>query len=726
MAAGARAVATVFSMIVGELRAQEPRHLARRCATAKVVDGRSRRLHARSSARRSRCSTAAPTRAARRSASSRRRSSPAPARRRSSPRSCGARPRPARSTRPPPRCSPARSSFADADRRRRHDAARAAPTRRAPGDAPPTSSTLARRTGHSRFPVVDDDAATTSSASCTSRRRSPCRASGATAVPVGRPDGRRRRACPRPCASTRCSSQLRAAGPADGRRRRRVRRHRRRRHARGRRRGARRRGRRRARPHAAPASCGCATARCVVPGLLRPDELRDARRPRRPGRTASTRPSAGFVMARARPGARRSATRSTVDRARCCGSSGWTAAGSTGCGRAGAAGRAARRAAVSGGTRAAARRSALLLAATRSSSAPSSPSSPRGAARSSRSPTRGAGARPDDAVGDGARLAACWPAPSSASRSARWASARSPSRRSPHLLEGPFAAARAAARACVHPIAFALGAGRRRLPARRARRDGAEEPRVRRARPGGADARAAAGRRGPRGPARSSSCWTPLTTPAAAAAAGGAARTRSRRRSPREEVALDRRPSRAREGLLDDEEHGLLTGALELAARPAADVMVPLERLVTVPRRRDPEEVERLVARTGFSRFPVVGRAGELVGYLHVKDVLYADDDGLRGCRCRPRRVRALVHGARDEDVEDALVAMQRAGAHLARVRRRRRRDRRRGRSSRTSSRSWSARSATRRSSAGGARHAAEPAPGGGLELGRAGPARSS
>jgi CBS domain containing-hemolysin-like protein len=121
-----------------------------------------------------------------------------------------------------------------------------------------------------------------------------------------------------------------------------------------------------------------------------------------------------------------------------------------------------------------------------------------------------------------------------------------------------------------------------------------------------------------------------------------------------------------REGLLDDEEHGLLTGALELAARPAADVMVPLERLVTVPAGSTPQEVERVVSRTGFSRLPVAD-GDELVGYLHVKDLLYADDEAY----ARPvpaRRVRALVTVPVHEDVEDALVALQRAGAHVARV----------------------------------------------------------
>jgi CBS domain containing-hemolysin-like protein len=122
-----------------------------------------------------------------------------------------------------------------------------------------------------------------------------------------------------------------------------------------------------------------------------------------------------------------------------------------------------------------------------------------------------------------------------------------------------------------------------------------------------------------------------------------------------------------REGLLDEEEHGLLTGALELAARPAVDVMVPVGTLVTVPPTATPEDVELLVGRTGFSRLPVRDEAGTLTGYLHVKDLLFADDEAYTR-PVPPRRVRALVSVPEHEDVEDVLVAMQQAGAHLARV----------------------------------------------------------
>lgn len=120
-----------------------------------------------------------------------------------------------------------------------------------------------------------------------------------------------------------------------------------------------------------------------------------------------------------------------------------------------------------------------------------------------------------------------------------------------------------------------------------------------------------------------------------------------------------------REGLLEDR-HGLLTGAIEFSDRVAGDVMVPLDDVVTLPAGSTPADVERMVGRTGFSRFPVRAN-GELVGYLHLKDVLYAED-GAHDEPVPDKRVRALVSVRCDDEVEDALATMQRSGAHLARV----------------------------------------------------------
>ncbi|MDD9206800.1 hemolysin family protein [Georgenia sp. 10Sc9-8] len=132
-----------------------------------------------------------------------------------------------------------------------------------------------------------------------------------------------------------------------------------------------------------------------------------------------------------------------------------------------------------------------------------------------------------------------------------------------------------------------------------------------------------------------------------------------------EEVASIVERSQA-EGVLRDD-LGLLTGAIEFSEETAGEVMVPLEHLRTLQVGCTPEDVEREVARTGFSRFPLVDGSGDLVGYLHVKDVLYAEDAD----RAEPVpgwRVRALATVAPEDEVEDALRAMQRSGTHLARV----------------------------------------------------------
>lgn len=131
-----------------------------------------------------------------------------------------------------------------------------------------------------------------------------------------------------------------------------------------------------------------------------------------------------------------------------------------------------------------------------------------------------------------------------------------------------------------------------------------------------------------------------------------------------EEVASIVELSQA-EGVLQDD-LGLLSGALEFSAETAGSVMVPVEELRTVAVDVTPDELEHAVSRTGFSRFPVTD-GDALIGYLHLKDVLYAE--GAERSEPVPAwRVRALAVVEPADEVEDALAVMQRSGAHLARV----------------------------------------------------------
>lgn len=123
----------------------------------------------------------------------------------------------------------------------------------------------------------------------------------------------------------------------------------------------------------------------------------------------------------------------------------------------------------------------------------------------------------------------------------------------------------------------------------------------------------------------------------------------------------------AREGLIEAGQHGLTARVIEFSDRVAADVAVPLADLVTVTREATPADVERLVAKRGFSRYPVLAESGAPDGYLHLKDVLYATGDDHDSPVPR-KRIRPLATVAPADEVEDVLETMRRSGSHLARV----------------------------------------------------------
>jgi CBS domain containing-hemolysin-like protein len=122
-----------------------------------------------------------------------------------------------------------------------------------------------------------------------------------------------------------------------------------------------------------------------------------------------------------------------------------------------------------------------------------------------------------------------------------------------------------------------------------------------------------------------------------------------------------------REGLIEEERQGLVRSALEFSDKVASEVAVATSRLVTVTKGVRPIDIERLVAEHGFSRYPFVDDDGEVTGYVHLKDVLYADDE--RHEQPIPaKRVRALATVSPGDEIEDVLATMQRTGAHLARI----------------------------------------------------------
>ncbi|MDH6194319.1 CBS domain containing-hemolysin-like protein [Mycobacterium frederiksbergense] len=125
------------------------------------------------------------------------------------------------------------------------------------------------------------------------------------------------------------------------------------------------------------------------------------------------------------------------------------------------------------------------------------------------------------------------------------------------------------------------------------------------------------------------------------------------------------------EGLLDTEEHGRLTRALETRSRTVSDVAMPLSAIHAIPVAAEGcgptvGAVERALTETGYSRFPVTDASGTAIGYLHIKDVLpqINDPDAVLDVTM----VRPLPRLPASLPLPDALSRMRRSKSHLALV----------------------------------------------------------
>jgi CBS domain containing-hemolysin-like protein len=122
------------------------------------------------------------------------------------------------------------------------------------------------------------------------------------------------------------------------------------------------------------------------------------------------------------------------------------------------------------------------------------------------------------------------------------------------------------------------------------------------------------------------------------------------------------------EGLLDQEEHARITGALALHERTAADALRPWATVSTIDEYVSPAALEILANRTGRSRFPVVERESRRVrGFVHIKDVIGAQGPERRA-PIRAQLVRLLPIISPDLSLAEALIAMRKERRHLALV----------------------------------------------------------
>lgn len=132
-------------------------------------------------------------------------------------------------------------------------------------------------------------------------------------------------------------------------------------------------------------------------------------------------------------------------------------------------------------------------------------------------------------------------------------------------------------------------------------------------------------------------------------------------------------PTTGSRAVVDSSEAGLLTpadgerlrDALEPGTRPVGGILAPAQRMRTVDHTITPSRLERVAAEAGYSRFPVTGPEGAVLGYLHIKDTLGVAD------RDRPFPAGALHPITRvriDTPLDGTLTALRAQGSQLAAV----------------------------------------------------------
>ncbi len=121
-----------------------------------------------------------------------------------------------------------------------------------------------------------------------------------------------------------------------------------------------------------------------------------------------------------------------------------------------------------------------------------------------------------------------------------------------------------------------------------------------------------------------------------------------------------------REGLLADST-GALAAAFEFTSKKAQDLVVPTADLVILDSQVTPLDLESAVQKHGFSRYVVADNGGDLLGYLHIKDVLKIPES-LITKPIQQNRLRQMLAVAESTDLEDVLALLQKRGSHLARV----------------------------------------------------------
>lgn len=113
------------------------------------------------------------------------------------------------------------------------------------------------------------------------------------------------------------------------------------------------------------------------------------------------------------------------------------------------------------------------------------------------------------------------------------------------------------------------------------------------------------------------------------------------------------------DGLGDDREIEIIAGVMQFGERSLRDVMTPRTDVFAVDATLPPRAIAQAMAQAGYSRVPVYRASlDDIIGMLHVFDVLKADGDGALP-------LRPVVQAPASKACSEILVEMLRTRRHL-------------------------------------------------------------
>jgi len=117
--------------------------------------------------------------------------------------------------------------------------------------------------------------------------------------------------------------------------------------------------------------------------------------------------------------------------------------------------------------------------------------------------------------------------------------------------------------------------------------------------------------------------------------------------------------------ILDGYDFTLLSNTLELGGASIEDAVVPMDSVAKAPATASVADIEASMAESGHSRLALAGENGELIGWVHAKDLL-AVDHQVWSEPLPSHRKRRLIPVDHKMAVEDALELLQANRQHFA------------------------------------------------------------